>query len=189
MTDIITTVYDIPMDDIECYERYLKLNWVYDTGRLLDSQKISWSPYSTLDKTHYIPSSMLDQELFPVVNVEGSVHKKELGAIFIEKPEGPRVFTDVILQKGDIKWMKSHNGGFIDENLGDVDLRIQAFIVLYFKRFNGCISFETIGNQIYACHLRPTVSIVESYPEEAKVLLKKVYNKRKVNESIKGIAR
>ena len=181
MIDIINE-YDIPRDDIECYNKYPRHNWVYNTTRLLDAQKIHWGLIYTPELNHIMPNKLLGQELVDIQCVEGNRTGLMEPGIYISKPEGQRVFTDVIIQKGDIKWMKSHHGLFIDENYGDVDLRIQAFVVLYFKKFNGCISFETIGNEIYACHLCPTITMVESYPDEAKMLLKKIFNKRKISE-------
>jgi hypothetical protein len=176
MTDMITTINNMPMNDIECYLRYTRHNWVYNTTSLLDAQKIKWSLIHTNEFDHTIANKLIDQTN---IVIEQDLSSDEVNSgIYIKKPQGNQCITDVVIQKGDIKWMKTHKNGEFIENKGDVDLRIHAFVVLYFKKFNGCISVETIGNEIYVCHLHPTVNMIGLFPENVKLLIKKIFNKK-----------
>jgi hypothetical protein len=98
--------------------------------------------------------------------------------IYLAPPIGQRLTVDVIIHKGEVKWV-----GVIDSALvvsedipGEVDLCINAFAVLYFKKFSGIISVDTIGNHIYAARLRPT-SEKCIYPASTEKILNKIFKK------------
>ena len=54
--------FDIPKDDIECWDRYPRHRWVYDLSRLLDSQHISWSPFITNELKFKINNIRLESQ-------------------------------------------------------------------------------------------------------------------------------
>lgn len=168
----IISDYNLPQTDRECWERYPNLNWVYNSTRLLDAQHLSWAPFPTVGFTHGMDTFMFDKKI--KFSAEDKPH-----LIYIAPPGGEHVVTDVIIQKGEIKWMghiKSPNS--ISENIiGEVDLCINAFVTLFFKKFTGIISVDTIGHCIYAVRLHSTHNMINFYPEEAQKVIKKIFKK------------
>ena len=57
---------DIPLNDEVAYTLYPKYNWVYSTSRLLDFQKVEWTPFGGGDFTHM-------HSEFPVTGGGGAV--------------------------------------------------------------------------------------------------------------------
>jgi len=168
------TELNIPNDDVECWERYPKHRWVYDLSRLLDSQNIKWSPY--LD-------GQLSEMKLNMTLRSRSLKSIYAGYIYIKEPTADKVCTEVIILKGDVKAMyhvdpasKTQIQGLI----GEIELRICAFVTLHFQKFTGIISVETYGNEIHSIRLRPLseLSLVND-PEIIKVI-KRVYKKLEV---------
>ena len=164
-----TVDLDYPKDDIECWDRYPKHHWVYDLSRLLDAQNIKWSPF----ETESLPNRELNMELVskhPVL--------RQPGYIYIHKLEGEHVITEVHLSKGEIKNMRHFDPVTDNEHadlIGEIELRISAFVTLYFQKFTGVISVDTYGVEILKIRLRPHIDpAVESNTDIAK-LIKRSY--------------
>jgi len=164
-----TQELDIPKDDIECWERYPKHRWVYELSRLLDSQNIKWSPYE-LD-------GLPDKESNIKLDTSKTLHP---GFIYMKKLEGPHLFTEVYIIKGEIKFIR-HVQLRSQEELpdinGEVELRINAFVSLYFQKFTGVLGIETFSNEIYHIQLRSYLSIMDDTNQEVIKLIKRIYKK------------
>lgn len=165
---------DIPKDDIECWEKYPKHHWVYALSRLLDSQNIKWSPFAT--------SALKDQVADMYLNSIQNVAYVP-GWIFINNPAGKQVITEVFVTKGEIKYLRyfdNINKKILTENIGDIELRINAFVAIHFQKFTGVLSVETIGTDIYSIRLRPSPELALIADIEATKLLKRIYKKNDV---------
>jgi len=166
-----TQDFDIPRDDIDCWEKYPKHRWVYDLSRLLDAQNIKWSPYEA--------DLLQDREL----NIELESEKtlvRQPGYIYIKKSEGRFTITEMYIIKGEIKLMRhiDHNTGKEIESLfGEVELRLNAFATLYFQKFTGVVTAETHGNEIYRIRLRPHSDNGFDPNAEVNKLIKRIYKK------------
>lgn len=163
---IDTVELDIPQDDIECWDRYPKYKWVYDVSRVLDAQNIKWAPFETNILTDKIANMTLH-------TVDGIQYEKS--HVFVGKLTGDCYITDVYIVKGEIKLLRCANADTqsISPDLpGDVELRINAFVSIYFQKFTGVLSTHTVGNNIYAIHLLSTLNT--DGIEETK-LIKKIY--------------
>lgn len=162
---------DIPRDDAECWERYPKHRWVYELSRLLDSQNIKWSPFET--------ASMNTQESAISLYTCAPVNM-QTGSIFIKKPEGERLISEVYIAKGEVKLIRHINpesGEELPTLVGEIELRLNAFVTLYFTRFTGVISAETRGHDIYRIQLRPHSELSEEINQEIIKLTKRLYRK------------
>ena len=161
---------DIPKDDIDCWERYPKHHWIYDLSRLLDAQNIKWSPYET--------DSHPDREL----NIDLRYTKplvRQPGFIYIKKPEGRYTITEMYIIKGEIKLMRHIDhitSKEIESLFGEVELRLNAFVTLYFQKFTGVVTTETFGNEIFRIRLRPYDNSSNTNQEVNK-LVKRIYKK------------
>ena len=163
---------DIPMDDIECWERYPKHRWVYDLSRLLDAQNIKWSLFKT--------PTFRDKELTIYLESFREV-EYDPGHIYINRPDGYHSLAVVYLTKGEIKLIryfdkKTHKE--TNEFAGNIELRVNAFVSMHFQKFTGVITMEFVGNDIMAIRLR-------AYPElgqtaESIKLIKRIYKKTEI---------
>ncbi len=166
--------FDIPKDDIECWERYPKHRWVYELSRLLDAQNIKWSPYEI--------NSLPDREL----NIDLYSRKtliRQPGYIYMKKAEGRNIITEMFITKGEIKLMRhidpdTHKE--ISALIGEVELRLNAFVTLYFQKFTGVVAVETYANEIFRIQLRPHVDIANDTNQEVIKLAKRIYKKADV---------
>lgn len=160
---------DIPLNDEVAYKLYPKYNWVYSTSRLLDFQKVEWTPFG---------GGLFTQQHteFPVIGGCGYIYTMPL--------EGEVLTTDVAVMKGDIKWAKHHiineqgEKAVLDELRGGVELRISALTTMHFQKFAGVISVDTIGNVITSVRLCMTVDVVDQYPEDWLKRVLRIYNRR-----------
>lgn len=163
--------FDIPIDDIECWERYPKHRWVYERSRLFDAQNIKWSPYDV----EFLP----DREL----NIEMQTSRtiiRQPGYIYTKKAAGQKMFTELYIIKGEIKLMRHINhktGEELPALIGEVELRLNAFVTLYFQKFTGVVGVETYTNEIYRIQLRPHVDISNETNQEVVKLAKRIYKK------------
>jgi hypothetical protein len=162
---------DIPKTDIVCWDRYTKHRWVYDLSRLLDAQHIKWSLVRT------------DQFNEPKLNVNIGLHSEKLnvantepGYIFIEEQQEKEVNTEVFIIKGEIKHLR-HTKDICSDVKGEIEIRINAFITLYFQKFTGIICVTTIKNNIYAISLKPQENTYKDKSPEIDKLIKKIYKK------------
>lgn len=176
-TDIIGL--DIPKDDIECWEKYPKHHWVYDLSRLLDAQNIKWSPY----EADSLPHRELNIDLY---SKETKV--RQPGFIYIKEPEGNHLISEVYISKGEIKYLRhidTKTGKEIPV-VGEVELRLSAFVTLYFVKFTGVITTETYGNEIFKIRLRPQSDLsLENNPDIIK-LIRRIY-KRSDSQHLLGL--
>lgn len=159
---------DIPLNDEVAYKLYPKYNWVYSTSRLLDFQKVEWTPFGGGQFTH-------QHAEFPVTPT---------AVIYTQPLEGEKLTTDVAVMKGDIKWAKHHiinddgKPEVLDDLRGDVELRISALTTMHFQKFAGVISVDTIGSVIVAVRLCMTVDVIDQYPEDWLKRVLRIYNRR-----------
>jgi hypothetical protein len=169
-----TFEFDIPKDDIECWERYPKYRWMYELSRLLDSQNIRWSPY--------FQQSLPDRELSIELVTQETILRQP-GFIYIKKPDGQHVISEVYIVKGEIRNLR-HFDPITDNELesliGVVELRISAFVTLHFQKFTGVISVDTYANEILRIRLRPHVDPSHETNIDIIKLIKRIYKKTEI---------
>lgn len=168
---------DIPECDIECWERYPKHHWVYDLSRLLDSQHIKWSPYETTELNRREQNMFFDS---PREIIYEPAH------IFISKPIGDEAWTEVFIIKGDIKHIrhvKRIERVYVPTNdiLGEIELRINAFVTLHFQKFTGVISVQSVGTDIYGIRLRPMSKLSLERNTDIIKLSKRIFKKNDIS--------
>lgn len=167
---IDTNELDIPKDDIECWERYPKHHWVYDLSRILDAQNIKWSPYEIDGLERELNIEMISNK--PIVKQPGYIYTKRL--------DGRHMITETYITKGEIKLMRHVDPDSKKEIIGligEIDLRINAFVTLYFQKFTGVITYETYANEIFRIRLRPYIDISLEANQEVIKLVKRIYKK------------
>lgn len=168
---IETIDLDMPKDDLDCWNRYPKHRWVYELSRLLDAQNIKWSPFEQTD----LPHRELNMRLYtrePII--------RQPGFIYIEKPTGNHLLTEVYIVKGEIKLMRHldpDSGQELPVLIGEIELRLSAFISLYFSKFTGIITTETFSNEIFHIQLRSNSDLSLTSNQEISKLIKKIYKK------------
>lgn len=170
---------DIPKDDIECWEKYPKHRWVYDLSRLLDAQNIKWSPYE-VDSS---PSRELNLDLY-----SAETRVRQPGFIYIKNPEGNHLISEVYISKGEIKYLRHIDPTSRKEIpvVGEVELRLNAFVTLYFVKFTGVITTETYGNEIFKIRLRPQSDLSLESNSDIVKLIKRIY-KRTDSQQLLGL--
>lgn len=173
----IHKTYKIPTTDASAWDQYSTFNWVYDTQRLLGAQHIKWSPFFGHRFNQSIPIHHFDSEVVLIEDVPYlSPGERRPGHIFIAAPEVEKHrFTETVIVKGEIKMaLQTENNETPTSNIiGEAELRVYAFVTMYFKKFTGCASFETYGNEIYVAKLRPTRTILPIYEADVPKLLKR----------------
>lgn len=171
---IETHEVDVPVDDIECWERYPKYRWVYELSRLLDSQNIKWSPYEI--------ESLPDRELNIKLESE-KTNIRQPGFIYLRKSSGQHMFTELYVTKGEIKLLRHIDPKTYEELptvIGEVELRINAFMTLYFQKFSGIMTIETYGNEIFRITLRPLRDTSLETNQDIIKLIKRIYKKTEI---------
>ena len=162
----ILTHLDIPLTDAECWERYPKHRWVFQSARLLDIQHIDWS----LTKT--------DEFSYKIANFIIDLPDYDPGSLFVKHQTGTNVNSIVYLIRGEIKHI-SHQSADNSELEGSTELRINAFISLYFQRFTGIISFVSNNTNITAIKLCPTDTYLNSIKDTNQLkLIHRIYKKK-----------
>lgn len=160
---------NIPEDDIECWIRYPKYRWVYELSRLLDSQHISWSPFSTNELSTQVENMSLTS------NTGISI---DPGHIYVKKPEGIELITEVYVVKGEVKHMQHispKTGEVVPGLVGEIELRLIAFVTLHFAKFTGVFSAKTFNNEIYKISLKPHSELSQKTNQEIIKLTKRIY--------------
>lgn len=176
--------YKIIDNDIDAWKHYPRYNWMYNTTRLLDSQNINWSPFRTDDMFVGLPIFTINEDAVEPYYQDGidpSVFIMLNDKIFVKHDQGQNIHTEALIRKGTLKWfmhIDPDTNQFTEDIIGEVELRISAFVTLYFKKFNGVVSFQTIGNQIVAVKLYPTQDMLSQYPAEVITQLKKITPKK-----------
>lgn len=166
-----TVELDIPRDDIECWERYPKHHWVYDLSRVLDAQNIGWSPYESASYPH--------RELNMCLTTADAIVQQP-GFIYIKPPTEDKLITEVYIVKGEVKLMRHlspKTGEELVGLIGEIELRLSAFVTLYFAKFTGVISCETIGHDIFRIQLRPHSDLSLTTNTEIVKLTKRIYKR------------
>lgn len=167
---------DVPKDDIESWEKYPKHRWVYEISRLFDAQNIKWSPYQT--------ESCPDREL-SIELVSDKSLVRQPGFIWTKKPSADKIITEVHIIKGEIKNIRHFDlsDNELSSIIGDIELRINAFVTLHFQKFTGVISTDTYAHEIFRIRLRPHISTsLEANGDIAK-LTKRIYKRTDVTLS------
>jgi hypothetical protein len=160
---------DIPRDDDECWVRYPKHRWVYEMQRLLDVQNIPWDLHITNEQAYKVDSVAL-----------ASKFSYKSGEIYIKKPMGTHLFSEVFIVKGEIKQIRHIDPitREIQETiLGEIELRLNAFVTLHFQKFTGVITTETYSNEIYRIQLRPQSELAQENNNDIIKLLKRIYKR------------
>lgn len=163
---------DIPATDYECWNRYPKQRWVYEKTRLFDSQNIQWSMLPMADLNTPIQNISISNAVNP-------------GTIYIKRPEGLHLFTEVYIAKGEIRLMRHimpETGEIMSSLNGEIELRTNAFITLYFSKFTGVISIETYNSDIFAVKLKSHSDLSQTNNQEITKLIKKIYRKTEVQQ-------
>lgn len=168
---------NIPKDDLECWDRYPKHRWVFDLSRLLDVQNIKWSPFETdLLKDRIV--NMYFETVMPVSILPAF--------IYIDKPVGEHIFTEVYLSKGEIKLLRhvdKTTGKEIEEPTGNIELRINAFTSMHFQKFTGVLTIESVNNDIMSIRLRAYTEIEQTSNSNIIKLVKRIYKKTDITLS------
>jgi hypothetical protein len=160
---------DIPKDDVECWWKYPKHRWVYETSRLLDAQNIKWSPYKHELYTEQVPSITL----MSTDSIEYTP-----GSVFVGQHDGEHLLSSVYISKGEIKLLQHYDAlsrKEIVELIGNIELRISAFVSMHFQKFTGVITIESIGHVITSIRLRPELDLITNV--ESVKLIKRIYKK------------
>jgi len=165
---------DIPTTDEECWIKYPKFRWMYETTKLLESQNKKWS-FVKDNKFNCVLQMTSFNRAFNNVFLKYSSTIK-LGEIYVEDADNINAMhTDVLIQKGEIKWFTHHLYGQVKKNIDpSIELRITAFIIMHFSKWNGVVSIKTIDNVIYAVKLMPS-ELLNFYPEDVKKEINKIY--------------
>lgn len=171
-----TEIYnlDIPSDDRDCWERYPKHRWVYDLSRILDAQNIKWTPFEYPGTERELNINLQIKE--PVI--------RQPGYIYIKKSQEDHVHTEVYIVKGEIKLMRHIDLASQQELpglIGEIELRINAFVTLHFQKYTGVVSIETRGHNIYRVQLRPYVNLFQETNQEVIKIAKKIYKKSELD--------
>jgi len=170
---------DIPVDDLDAWARYPKHRWVYEASRLLDAQNIKWSPVETAEYSTEFDNLVLYSD--------GRNHQS--GKIYIQEPVGRTLFSEVYLVKGEIKHIRHidpKTGEQLPDLIGELELRISAFVSLYFTRFSGVISCHSHGSSLYRIKLRLCSELGLKDTIETNKLTKRIYRKN-TNLSLNGL--
>jgi hypothetical protein len=159
---------DIPKDDVECWNRYTKFHWVYDLSRLFEAQSLKWSPFKTEE-------FFVKRKTYDII----SANSQTDSYIYTKDIDGDLTISEVYLIKGELKYMRHINSTTLEELPlnGQIELRLNAFSTLYFQKFTGVITIETIGIDIVRIRLRPYVDIMEEKNHEVIKLLRRIYKK------------
>ena len=165
---------NIPVTDLDCWEKYPKFNWVYETTKLLDAQNVKWKPEPTGDFIYSLDCITVGRDIVVPDTLP------ENNNIYVKQPIAKTFLdTEVGIQKGEVKWLQHHiNGDFVEDIYGEIDLRINAFVLLHLHKFNGIISIRTIDHNIYQIKLNPNKLITHKYPQEANILANKLYKQK-----------
>lgn len=170
--------YNIPLTDYDCYDRYHKHIWIYDLAKMRDNQHLKYDLFKTDECTQAVKQSSFNKDATHLIDEEFFHGELERGCIFIPPVSGEAIFTDMIIYRGEIKWFKHHDQtDFLDTIHGELELRALAIVALFFQSFNGIMSFQSYGPDIFVLHLHPDRHMITKYDDEAQKLIKKIFKK------------
>lgn len=169
---------DIPKNDLDCWERYPKQRWVYDASRVLDAQNIKWQLTEPATPFEKIPTISLKTKT-------GVEHY--LGYIYTDILPAEHLLSEVYIVKGEVKFIRQldfHSLKEVDSLPGQLDLKINALVALYFQKFTGVISMEVRGTEIIRIQLRPSYSDLGLIDNQELIkLIKRIYRKTEITLS------
>lgn len=217
---MIDLTENIPTTDVEAWRAYPKYHWVYSTSRLLDLQNIKWQPFfdtefcASVSEFHFHEESgsqVVWNKPTAFTDENGKEYPSKLweakdgarkgwisegciipGEIFVKPIEGDALTTDVVLLKGEVKWLAHHRVGeevpntfptqyqrmVLEEINGNLELRISAMAKMALPKFTGVISVVSIGTTILGVRLRMTQEAVSQYPDNWMQNVVKLYNRK-----------
>lgn len=166
--------YNVPATDTECWNKYPKYRWLFETSKLFEAQNKKWSFVKDSKFNCVYQTSSFDRPFTSMFLKYSST--ATLGELYVQDADNTdTMHTDVVIRKGEITWFKHHKyNSFIDEINAEVELRISAFIIMNFAKWNGVLSIKTISNEIYAVKCMPS-NMLTQYPEKVIEQLKKIY--------------
>lgn len=165
-----TQQLDIPADDIDCWDRYPRHRWVYDLSRLLDAQNIRWSPFPVIGMSREVNMTLES-------NTPVETHSAD---IYVRRSQGQQMLTEVYIVRGEVRHMRHINpesGEIITALVGEIELRLNAFITLHFVKFTGVITARTYGNEIHGIRLKPQSDLGQEDNIEIIKLVKRIYKR------------
>lgn len=169
----------IPENDQEAWLKYPKINWLYDTARLLEFQKIRCYPFPIDGVTH---------TNLAINSMHGSI-LREFGAVYIEPKidicSHTRTKVDLIIHKGtlvhEVFYTENLKGDIEllpQQDSGQLELKIIGLLTWYLNKFCGVISVEYEKNVIIAVRLKPNDKAESFYPHVIYSKLKALYTRR-----------
>jgi len=179
----LESLADIPLTDEAAWRMYPKYSWVYSTSRLLDLQNIKWQPfYSSEYSSSLTEFNIGDDSTECSITGEGCV--SSAGEIFVVPIQGRHLTTNVVLLKGEVKWLSHHTTGgdlqkhVLDDVDGGLELRISAVAKMALAKFTGVITVHSIGGVVVGIRLRMTSDVIDQYPKDWLKNVVKLYNRK-----------
>jgi len=167
------TVY-IPRT-VEEASRLKNIKWACETTKILDAQKINWSLYYNGKNQHKIDAFNYGDGV--VYDLSINQCKTMVGKIYTQEMTGDEIYTDVVLQKGTIKYMSHREGtNLIEGEIGDILLKINSFIYLNFNKFTGYVRFQNIGKYVVSITLHVDQDVLDLYGKDWENKLLDVYS-------------
>lgn len=170
---------DIPTTDKEAWALYPKYRWLYNTGQLLDYQKVEWSPFITNQHLTVLHNFSIDRDVIVHHSVRSDYQPTE-GDIYTVDLQGDRITSTAVIVKGEVRWIAMHekDSGQLTSPIGDIELRISALAILHLSKFTGIITVDTAGNIIVNVRLRALPELADTYGDEWKKKAVRLYSKR-----------
>lgn len=179
--DLINRIYKhAPETDIEAWDKYTKLNWVYQTVNVLDFQNIKWTPFYTKTSSWSLPSWSFNHDIHPTSTLA------EWNSIFIEKSlQGSLHFVDIVIHKGNIVhefYYDKDPGNQIRTTRspkGELELRIKGLVTWHFSKFCGIITIGYVDDTILQINLSPNENALLSYDNDILKKIPTLYSRKK----------
>lgn len=177
----------MPLTAQEAWVKYPKLNWLYHTHRLMEFQKIEWTPFATDEASVALESNSLHSGTLMISNeLTHSVNTR----VYIEEmidAHDTRNKIDIVVHKGviveEIHYTESSYGHIIKRDsssiAGKIELLMQSLIAWHFDKFSGIVSFEYVDGIIIAVRLTVHPKAKEFYPDHVLRNLNGLYTKKK----------
>lgn len=105
---------------------------------------------------------------------------RQPGYIYITPSDGDHLFTEIYIIKGEVKLIRHidpDTGAELQTLIGEVELRLNAFVTLHFAKFTGVITCETYGHDIRRIQLRAHSDLSLITDSEIVKLTKRIYKR------------
>ena len=188
----------LPINNKIAWLKYPKLNWVYDTTRLLDFQEVSWYPFPIDGVTNTAIDSVsldvldLDGNDDTCVGVQLEPFPEDREHIFIKELidiENESTKVDIIIHKGqpveeiyytEIYDIFTYQTKVIksDTAPGEIELKFKSLIAWHFDKFCGIISIEYANNIMLSVQLKANDRATPLYSSEIVKKIPALYNRR-----------